>query len=131
MELIDLTRFMTAVEGSRGTGFLSPEPLGEFTADPHLPGATGSHYGLGIVVNQAGEWWHNGSSFGYYALLLRRQDGYVIAVALNSRSEIDNNSFTTDVAVTLQAALGTGLEGSSSDLYDLYPSLERPARYPY
>jgi N-acyl-D-amino-acid deacylase len=127
---IDLTRVMTAIDGSRKASFLSPESKSEWLENPQLPAWSndGTWYGLGVFVHAAPElWYHGGSIPGGETQMLHDGNGYVWAIVTNSRSR-DIYTFPGEMDAAMIQALGNGVVGSSKDLYDLYPSPDLPAR---
>lgn len=96
---IDLLRFVTAVDGSRGEPLLAPESLAAMTARPAPPVAVDkpTYYGLGWNIRPVGDdanWWHGGSLPGTMTLLVRtssrsenrgRLDGLAWAALFNLR----------------------------------------------
>jgi len=77
---IDLTRVMTAIDGSRTGPYLTQEALTEYTADPGLPSwftQPNYWYGLGIFVGPDPQtWYHGGTIEGTESQLVRGADGY-------------------------------------------------------
>ena len=127
---VDLTRVMTAIEGSRMAQFLSAETMTEWLANPQLPAwsSDGSWYGLGIFVRLSPErWYHGGSVPGGQTMLLRQDNGYVWAIITNSRTA-DPDTFSNEMNNAMFQALGNGIDGSATDLYALFPSPELPPR---
>jgi N-acyl-D-amino-acid deacylase len=127
---IDLTRVMTAIDGSRVTGFLSPDTRTQLTARPN-PGFAGtSWYGFGLFVGPTEDtYYHGGSLPGTLTLLRHNADGYTFAILTNTRPNNSDRFFDQLVGVVLQA-LGPAFAGSSTDLYTQYPSPSLPARTP-
>jgi CubicO group peptidase (beta-lactamase class C family) len=128
---IDLTRVMTAIEGSRSASFLSPGTMTEFTADPGLPDWNTDPnywYGLGIFVGPGPQtWYHGGSISGTESQLLRDSNGYVWCIMTNSESA-DSAGLHGDITSTMRQALGSGLAGSCTDLYPEFVSPDLPPR---
>jgi CubicO group peptidase (beta-lactamase class C family) len=128
---IDLTRVMTAIDGSRVAAFLSSETMAEFLADPGLPDwNTNSNYwyGLGIFVGPTPQtWYHGGTINGTKSQLLRDGNGYTWSIMTNSIAQ-DPGRLGNDMDSAMLTALGPGLEGSASDLYPQYPSPDLPPR---
>ncbi|HYG99057.1 MAG TPA: serine hydrolase domain-containing protein [Terriglobales bacterium] len=127
---VDLTRFMTALDGHRGPAYLSSNSLIEMTARPDVPHWTTSvsWYGLGIMVRPAevdANWWHTGALRGGTTILVRGYNGYCWAVLLNSRPS-DTSKIDAEIDQAMWKALGTGLQGSTTDLYTQYPSPNLP-----
>ncbi len=131
---VDLTRFMAALEGRRGAAFLSSNSLIDMTARPDVPqwSTTAYWYGLGITVRPAevdANWWHNGALRGGTTLLVRSYNGYDWAVLLNSRPS-DTSKVDVEIDQAMWKALGTGLQGSPTDLYAQFPSPSLPPSQP-
>jgi N-acyl-D-amino-acid deacylase len=127
---VDLTRFMTALDGERGPGFLSSTSLIDMTARPEIPqwSTSGFWYGLGLTVRPQeidANWWHTGALRGGTTLLVRTYKGYVWAVLLNSRPE-NPGTFDVEVDQAMWKGLGKDLQGSATDLYDQFPSPTLP-----
>jgi len=128
---IDLTRAMTAIDGSRSGPFLLPATMAEFTADPGLPDWNTDPrywYGLGIFVGPNPQtWYHGGSIEGTESLWLRDGNGYTWSIMTNSESQ-DPGKLSQDLDATMLQALGSGLSGSSTDLYPQFLSTDLPPR---
>ncbi len=127
---IDLTRFMTALEGRRGASFLSQTSLIEMTARPDVPTWSTSDYwyGLGLTIRPQvmdANWWHAGALAGETSLLVRSYHGYTWAVLMNSRTK-DGVGIGGDLDKAMWTALGAGLQGSATDLYTQFPSPNLP-----
>ncbi len=129
---IDLTRVMTAVDGSRVAPLLLPQTTAEWIADPHLPSWFSSAdywYGLGIFVGPTpGTWYHGGAIYGAKSELVRDGSGYTWAIMTNSMTQ-DPAGLAGDLDLAMIGALANGLEGSPVDLYAQYPSLPLPPRH--
>jgi len=129
---LDLTRFMTAIDGSRISPFLTSATMTEFTADPGLPDwftSPNYWYGLGIFVGPTAQtWYHGGADPGSKSELVRDGNGYTWAIITNSWSR-DPGALGNDLDTTMIQALGSGLEGSATDLYTQYPSPDLPPRH--
>lgn len=127
---IELTRVLTAMDGSRLPQFLTPKSMSEMLGNPGLPEWSGdkSWYGMGLLVGpSAGRWGHSGSMPGMESNMYRLDNGYVWVVITNSRSE-NSGGYANALYQAMTNALGSGIEGSSSDLYEQYPSVSLPAR---
>ncbi|HVO62238.1 MAG TPA: serine hydrolase domain-containing protein [Terriglobales bacterium] len=128
---IDLTRVMTAIDGSRIPPFLSAETMTEYTADPGLPDwNTDPHhwYGLGIFVGPDPQTWsHGGGISGTISQLERDSNGYTWSIMTNSESK-EPAQLAADQNTTMKQALGSGLDGSPTDLYLHYVSPSLPPR---
>jgi CubicO group peptidase (beta-lactamase class C family) len=131
---IDLTRIMTAVDGSRKAPLLMPETMAEWIANPQIPSwfsnPTSNWYGMGIFVGPTpGTWYHGGAISGAKSELLRDGNGYTWAILTNSMSN-DPNGLSNDLDTTMIQAIGAGFAGSPTDLYAQYPSPVLPSRHP-
>ena len=130
---IDLTRAMTAIDGSRMDPFLSPETMALYAANPHLPSwSTQSNYwyGLGIFVGPDPQtWYHGGTIEGTVSRLLRDSHGYSWSIMANSASNNPGN-LANDMDAAMITALGSNFTGSPADLYPQFPSHPLPPRTP-
>jgi len=127
---VDLTRVMTAIDGSRKPAFLTAETMAEYLADPHLPPIVANEWwGLGIAVGPTPEAWSHGGLVDGACSLLQRTSQYTWAVITNSWSP-DPAAFGEEIHAAVTAALAAGLEGSAADLYAEFPSPNLPPRYP-
>jgi CubicO group peptidase (beta-lactamase class C family) len=133
---VDMTRIMTALDGSRVTSFLSTDSKAQMLADPHLPHvreadeAVGSWWGLGINVGPAPErYGHAGLMGGSRSLLIHDERGYVMAIVANT-SPLDTTGFSAALVEAVTTPLANGLQGAAEDLYASYPSPSVPARNP-
>lgn len=129
---IDLTRIMTAIDGSRTAPLLLPETTAEWTANPQLPSwfsnPSNNWYAMGIFVGPTpGTWYHGGAIAGGKSELMRDGNGYTWAIMTNSMSK-DPNGLSNDLDSTMLQAIGAGFEGSITDLYPQYPSPALPPR---
>ncbi len=123
---IDLTRFFTALDGHRGPALLSPASIAQMTARPDIPKwkDSKSWYGLGISVQPQGSdanWKHGGLLPGTSTLVVRSYNGYCWAILTNF-SAPDTDKFGKEMDEAMWKALGSGLEGSPTDLYEQFPS---------
>lgn len=130
---IDLTRIMTAVDGSRKAPLLLPDTTAEWIANPNIPSwfnnPTSNWYGMGIFVGPTpSTWYHGGAISGAKAELLRDGNGYTWAIMTNSMSK-DPNGLSNDLDSTMIQAIGSGFAGSETDLYAQYPSPVLPPRH--
>ncbi|HEY1406329.1 MAG TPA: serine hydrolase domain-containing protein [Spirochaetota bacterium] len=127
---IELTRIMTAMDGSRKPPFLSSDSMREMLKNPGLPEWSGdrSWYGMGLFVGPPDDrWGHGGSMAGMQSNMYRLGNGYVWVVITNSRSE-DPDKYSSALFWAMTNALGSGISGSDTDLYDQYPSVPIPPR---
>lgn len=136
---IDLTRFMTAIDGTRGN-FLNSSTIAEFTGKPNLviydtnPSWNGSPrsdgwYGLGIFMQpdvQGQTWWHWGNMPGTDSIMLRNGRGYAWAAVVNTEPK-DIVNFMNELDQLLWNAFNTGVQGPPTDLYPQFPSADVPA----
>lgn len=124
---VDLTRFMTALDGSRGAALLSPEAMAEMTARPPLPDWEGapSWFGLGMQVQpteRGAIWHHGGSTPGASGELLRAPDGWTVAVLFNTRPADEVvDRFEQDLLDTVWSLASARVAVSAEDLYPLFP----------
>jgi CubicO group peptidase (beta-lactamase class C family) len=128
---IDLTRVMTAIDGSRVAQLLTPETMDLYTQDPHIPGWSDPRYwgGLGILVGPTSStWYYDGIGSGA-SLLFRDARGFVWALITNSLPR-DVVAFELDLRATMPQAIPENFMGSSADLYAQYPSPSLPPRQP-
>lgn len=128
---IDLTRVMTAIDGSRTGPFLSAETMMDYIADPGIPDWNSDQnywYGLGIFVGPTTDtWYHGGSISGTESQLYRDPNGYTWCIMTNSQST-DSAKLHADITSTMQQALGSGVQGSDHDLYPQFLSPPLPPR---
>ena len=126
---VDLTRVMTAIDGSRVGPFLGAATMIEYTANPNLPPYVPNEWwGLGIGVGPTPDAWSHGG-FASTVAILQRTSTYTWAVITNSWPlEVDN--FVNKIHRGITDALKTPFEGSASDLYAQYPSPTLPASEP-
>lgn len=127
---IDLVRFMSALDGRRGSGFITANSLIEMTARPDVPqwSTSAYWYGLGLLVRPQemdANWWHNGALRGSCSLLIRSWNGYEWALLVNSRPQ-DTRTVDSDLDKAMWKALGNGVQGSPTDLFSQYPSPQLP-----
>jgi N-acyl-D-amino-acid deacylase len=133
---VDLTRVMTAFDGSRVANFLTPDSKQQMLADSHLPGGMseedplGRWRGLAIVVGPSPEsYGHGGLMPGSQATLIRDERGYTFALLTNSRAE-NFPQLANELVNVGTRAIDAGFIGSGTDLYSQYPSPTLPARNP-
>lgn len=126
---IDLTRVMTAIDGSRVAQLLTPETMVLYTQDPHLPGWSDPRYwgGLGILVGPTPTTWYCGGIGDGASLLFHDARGFVWAIITNSMPQ-DVVTFEIDLRATMEQAIPASFMGSSADLYAQYPSPSLPPR---
>lgn len=124
--VVDLTRFMSSLDGTRGTSFLSPPIMEQMTARPTFVAGEPYWYGLGIDVTPfhgGMNLWHGGSMPGVWAQVSSIVGGYTWAVAFNSRpDDLQVNNFANEAEQAMWTAFGSGLDGSPVDLYPQFPS---------
>jgi uncharacterized protein (TIGR03437 family) len=88
---IDYAKFVNAIDGQKGTAFLTPASVAEMTARPNIPTYAGqtSWYGFGMEVQPTanGQIWSNdGAIDGTFTRFTRTDDGLVMVAFFNSRS---------------------------------------------
>jgi N-acyl-D-amino-acid deacylase len=124
---VDLTRFMTALDGTRVAPLLSTAMVSELTARPPLPEWSGapSWYALGMQVQPTplGEIWHHGGSMpGTSAEMMRAPEGRIVVLLLNGRpADSDVDRFEQDLVDTVAALATRPFTAGSDDLYPLFP----------
>ena len=86
--VVDLLRFVVAVDGRGGDDILAEETVGLMIERPDYERDV-SWYGLGWLVRDIGggqsNWWHSGSIPGTSSLVVRAANGFSWAVVMNSR----------------------------------------------
>jgi len=141
---IDLTRFVTAVDGTRGN-FLGPQMMTAFTAKPNLvtpdptPGWNGTPnsngwYGMGVFTQtetQGQTWWHWGNMPGTDSVMLHNGRGaWAWAGVANTFTSSDQGhaaGFMNDLDSVFWNAFNAGVQGSATDLYPQFPSPNVPS----
>jgi CubicO group peptidase (beta-lactamase class C family) len=79
----DLVLFLTHVDGFKSTpNILKPETIKLMTT----PGAVNAGYARGWAVNNAPNWWHNGSLPGTITIMVRTAPGFCWAALTNTRT---------------------------------------------
>jgi CubicO group peptidase (beta-lactamase class C family) len=79
----DLVLFLTHVDGFKSTpNILKPETIKLMTT----PGAVNAGYARGWAVNNAPNWWHNGSLPGTITIMVRTASGFCWAALTNTRT---------------------------------------------
>ena len=133
---VDMTRIMTALDGSRVSGFVSVDSKTQMLANPQLAHAlladesSGSWWGLGLSVGPSPDrYGHGGIMAGSRSLLNHDEHGYVMAIVTNT-SPLDFTGFSQALSEAINAPLASGLAGSTTDLYPQYVSAVQPARGP-
>jgi CubicO group peptidase (beta-lactamase class C family) len=132
---VDLLRFQRAIDGRNGGApLLDATSINEMTANPGVPVAvvnnsnnlvrepqSGSWYGMGWLVNTAGNWWHNGSLPGTQTEQVHANNGFGFAAFFNTRPN-NSDGFGSDLDNALWSAfnaVGPSNFGSL-DLFDQY-----------
>lgn len=121
--VVDLARFLTAVDGQPGRpDLLSPETLElMLRPPPRLWDGSPVHYALGWLVRPAfGNWWHNGSTPGTASFAARIGEDITIAAIFNARTMTPNSSFE----LLIEPALGQGLRVSAWPTHDLFAAFQ-------
>ena len=128
---IDLSRVMTAIDGSRTKPFLLPDPLTDFAADPGLPDWNTDQrywYGLGMFVGPTPQtWYHGGTIEGTKSEWFRNGEGYTWAIMTNSATK-DPGGLSADLNAAMIQGLGSGLSGAQADLFPQFASPDLPSR---
>jgi len=125
---IDLVRFVTAVDGARGTAILKPDTVRLMLARQELPGngSAFSYYGLGWGVYLGGSsanWGHTGGTWGSRNVLFRLFDGKMAwAVVFNSSPPFEYvGRLLNELGQGLLQVTGTVKEWPTHDLFEKYP----------
>jgi N-acyl-D-amino-acid deacylase len=124
---VDLARFVTALDGSRGGPLLAAPWLDEMMARPDLPEWAGaaSWFGLGMQVQptSAGPIWHHGGSMpGTSAELLRAPGGWAIALLFNTRpDDAEVGRFEQELVDLAWTMASAPAPASPDDLFPLFP----------
>ncbi|MBS1859792.1 MAG: serine hydrolase, partial [Acidobacteria bacterium] len=100
---IDYARFVNAIDGRRGTAFLSRSSVAALTAKPAgVQDWVGQPdwYGFGVMVRPSGNdanWWHSGLLDGTLTYQIRSYDGnqYVVFLNYSPYGKAQDNLFTT------------------------------------
>jgi N-acyl-D-amino-acid deacylase len=123
---IDYIKFLNAIEGRRGTPFLSAASIAQMTALPTAVttwDGSSSWYGFGLLVNTANNWWHSGSLDGTATYQIRTATGFNWVVFLNYRGDntgAQTNLFS-DIDSGLWAAANAATAWPTNDLFTNYP----------
>jgi CubicO group peptidase (beta-lactamase class C family) len=125
---IDLTRLMTAIDGSR-MRFLSDTVLARMAEDPHLPGLGATYwFGLGVLIGPTPTTWSKGGLLpGSQSLLVRNRSGYTWAFITNGAAS-NTSAMEDELIATVGQPLIDGIAGSTVDLYPQFASPPLPAR---
>ncbi len=132
---VDLTRLMTAFEGTRVANFISADLKAQMMIDTHIPDAAlvgTPRYrwrGLGLVVGPTtATYAHGGLSTGSQVAFHRTEDGHTFTIVTNMRVEKSDDSYN-DLVNAVEDSFATLPAGTADDLYPQYPSMSLPARY--
>jgi N-acyl-D-amino-acid deacylase len=132
---VDLTRIMSAFEGTRVADYISAESKAAMLANAHLPSRyDGSSpmrwFGLGIVVGPTTDTYaHGGLSGGSQIALHRIPSGHTFAIAANIRTDRTEELYN-DIVSAVRDAIAVLPADPATDLYAQYPSASLPARNP-
>lgn len=125
---VDLMRFVTKLDGSRGIPLLRPETLKLMTERPAISHGN-AFYALGWSIRPVGHdanWWHGGSLPGTSTLLVRtargeprtsQAPGLAWAALFNLRPK-DRAGFRAELDATLWRAAGEVQHWPEGDLFD-------------
>ena len=132
---VDLTRLMTAFEGTRVANFISADSKAQMMIDTHIPDAAlvgTPRYrwrGLGLVVGPTtATYAHGGLSTGSQVAFHRTEEGYTFTIVTNMRVEKSDDSYN-DLVNAVEDSFATLPAGTVDDLFPQYPSMSLPARY--
>ena len=117
--VVDLLRFVVAVDGRGGNDVLANETVGLMIDRPDY-GRDVVWYGLGWFIRDIGggqsNWWHTGSIPGASSLLVRAGNGFSWAVVVNSRPR-KWNDFQRAVDKAMWEALSQVTRWPDHDLF--------------
>jgi N-acyl-D-amino-acid deacylase len=121
---IDLSRFVTAIDGQRTPALLKPETVKRMLSRPDRPDVRNApnYYAMGWVVRPSGdeaEWRHGGSLPASHSLLVRRADGISWTVIFNS--EFREETVLAELDQMLTRAINEAKEWPSHDLFQRHP----------
>ena len=120
---VDLTRFLDAVGGKRGTQLLSASTVAEMLAQPSIPQYQGKDkfYALGWDVGPGKIMSHNGAlTWGTASTVTRLPNGVTFAVCYN-RLGYDLINFVESMANRSAEVIGSVSAWPDHDLYPAYP----------
>jgi CubicO group peptidase (beta-lactamase class C family) len=133
---VDLTRIMTAFEGTRVADFISADSRAQMMIDTHLPdealvGTPRYRWrGLGLVVGPTtATYAHGGLSAGSQVALHRTEDGDTFSIVTNIRVEKTDDLYS-ELVGAVEEAIAALPPDATADLYPQYPSTSLPARNP-
>jgi CubicO group peptidase (beta-lactamase class C family) len=130
---VDLLRVQAALDGRRGgTPLLNATSISDMTSNPNVLWSeinssnklvtytpSGSWYGMGWLVNSAGNWWHTGSLPGTMTEQVHAANGFGWAAFFNSRPS-NSDQFSTDLDNALWTAFNGTSEFVTTNLFDQY-----------
>jgi CubicO group peptidase (beta-lactamase class C family) len=133
---VDLTRIMTAFEGTRVANFIPTSSKAEMMIDTHLPDAAlvgTPRYrwrGLGLVVGPTTETYaHGGLATGSQTAFHRTESGHTFTIVTNIRVDKSDDLYN-ELVTAVEDSFATLPADPSLDLYPQYPSMSLPARNP-
>jgi CubicO group peptidase (beta-lactamase class C family) len=133
---VDLTRIMTAFEGTRVASFIAADSKAQMMIDTHLPdtalvGTPRYRWrGLGLVIGPTtATYAHAGLSTGSQIALHRIETGHTFSLVTNIRTEKTDDAYN-DLVAAVEDAIATLPADSATDLYSQYPSMSLQARNP-
>ena len=124
--VIDLMRFVTALDGSRPVAILKPKNVSLMVSRPAPPLWVGTSYyhGMGWLVRPVrndANWWHTGSLRGTAAILVRTYDGLAWVALFNSRPK-DRAGFLRELDDARRQATREVANWPTHDLFGQYAS---------
>jgi CubicO group peptidase (beta-lactamase class C family) len=135
---VDLTRVMTAMEGTRVADFISPDSKTLMLADAHVPdaalvndGSPQSRWrGLGLLVGPTADTYSHGGLMSTSQTAVHRfASGHTLAIVTNMRAD-QHPILYGELVRAATDAIATLPAGPATDLYPQYPSMSLPARNP-
>jgi N-acyl-D-amino-acid deacylase len=125
---VELVHFLTALDGTRGPGFLAPALMREMLAAPPpplKPRKNGSHFGLGWdtvrLAPKGSSYSKNGGVPGYRAFAGHTPDNVDWAVLLNGGAGDEAEHEISDTASQIQREIGQTVRWPKGKLFPRFP----------
>ncbi len=125
---VDFTKLLNAIDGQRGSAFLTSTSVAQMTARPSARNYDGQSewYGFGMEVQPTDKgqiWWNDGAIDGTFTHFIRTDDGLVITAFLNSRSN------PADRESALQNETDAGLSDAAAQVMN-WPAADYSSMFP-
>ena len=125
---IDYAKFINSIDGQKGIAFLKPSTVATMTARPNIPYWNGQNgwYTSGLVVqptSKGQDWWNDGAIDGTYTYFFRNDEGVVVVVFFNSRSNPPGRE------AALASATSNGINDALSQVTS-WPTIDYIVTYP-